>query len=652
MQHRFSVWARTLLLLILGSSSAFAATLDEQRQQFLAAHESIMQDDPVDVQSVIARLQGYVLAPYLEYFHLQRQLDKTTRARIVAFLEKNNDLPVSGLLRTAYLQRLAQRGAWSDFESLYRPSASVELRCHALHARLKRNAVDKAWLDEAITLWLVGRSQPAVCDPVFDALYAREAISADQVWKRVTLLIEGGQDRLAEQFKARLDPARREWLEYWLASHRRPRQLLEKPGFPLVGPYAAQVIVHALHRLSRSDPAAARGFLEQYRHGKLLTATQRSSVARHIALQAAYSQDPGALAWLDELPQGAVNDPVRLWTARMALRNQDWPRLLAAIVNLPEGERRSAQWRYWRAHALAATDQQQQAQIEFTMLALERNYYGFLAADRLALPYSLNHIPTAIADGVLQQVMADPGIVRAREFYQLDMLLEARREWHAAMARLSREQQAQAAMLALQWGWYDNAVLTANRAGLSNDLDLRFPTPYREMVERYSRLNQLDPHITYAIVRKESAFRSDAASAVGALGLMQVMPQTGKQVARQLNVELSSRAGLFDIDTNLNLGSAYLREMLDRYDGSLVLAAAAYNAGPARVEDWLERNAGLPPAVWIEAISFHETREYVKSILAFTAVFEWQLNGKSGRLSRYLLPFGSDSGCSEGVAGC
>lgn len=652
MQHCFRIWIGILTLWILSSGCALSTSLDEQRQQFLAAYELITQGKPHDPEQTIESLNGYVLAPYLEYAYLQRQLDRAPVERIVAFLENNDDLPVSRPLRTAYLRRLAQRGAWADFEKLYRPGLTVELQCYALQARLKKQAIDKAWLEEALSLWLVGRSQPNACDPVFAELYAREAISADQVWKRITLLIEGGQDRLAEQFKSRLDPARRTWLDYWLIAHRRPQQLLERPNFPLVGDYAALVIMHALERLGRRDQIAARQFLAQYSQGELLTGAQRNQVARFIALQAAYSQDPAALAWLDELPHGAVNDPVRLWTARMALRNQDWQRLLSAIAELPETTRGSAQWRYWRAHALAATDQAQQAQTEFTLLALERNYYAFLAADRLALPYSLNHKPTDIADDILKEVRRRPEILRAKEFYHLGLLLEARREWHVAVARLNREQQAQAAMLALQWGWYDSAVLTANRAGLSNDLDLRFPTPYRDLVEHYSRLNQLDSHVTYAIVRKESAFRSDAASAVGALGLMQVMPQTGRQVARQLNVELPSKQGLFDVDTNLHLGSAYLREMLNRFDGSLVLAAAAYNAGPARVDDWLQRNAGLPPAVWIEAISFHETREYVKSILAFAAVFEWRLHGRSGRLSQYLLPFDGGRDCPETTLSC
>lgn len=635
-----------LLALPMFAPVAAAPDVDWQRQRFLEVHDRIMRGQAVDVETEIAALQGYVLAPYLEYFYLQRRLAAVDKERVAAFLTEHQELPVAGQLRGAYLQQLARRGRWRDFEQFYQPTSDAELQCHQLRARLERGAVDRSWLKAAEKLWLVGRSQPAACDPVFVELYERDAVSADKVWERVTLLIEGGNVQLAESFRKHLDPARREWLEHWLAGHRRPRQVLERPSFPLVGPFAAQVVTHALRRLGAEDPAAALDFLAHYERGDLLSPAQKANTARDIALRAAYSQDPRALAWLDALPPGAVTDNVRLWTARMALRTQNWPRLLEAIAALPSKENQTPQWSYWRAHALAATGQQQEAQTEFMLLALERHYYGFLAADRLALPYNLNHVATAIAAEVQAQVAVQPGIVRAREFFQLGLLPEARREWQAAILRLNRAQQGQAAMLALQWGWYDRAVLTANQAGLSDDLDLRFPTPYRDRVERYSRMHRLDPHVTYAIVRQESAFRPDATSRVGALGLMQMMPQTGRQVAKRLSVEPPSRDGLLDVDTNLKFGSAYLRTMLDQYNGNLVLAAAAYNAGPRRVADWLERNADLPPTVWIEAISFHETREYVKSILAFAAVFNWRLNGESGRLSEYLLPFGREPGCT------
>lgn len=652
-QLRRRLLAFSLCLPMFASVAAAEPVEDARGRLFLDIRERIARGKAVDVASATAKLGDYVLAPYLEYFYLDRHLRSVDSGRLASFLDENPDLPVAGQLRASYLQHQGRRGRWREFLQFYRPTADAELRCYKLRAEKALDGIDSPWLDSARELWLVGRSQPNACDPVFAELYKRDAISADQVWQRITLLIEAGDDRLAEQFRTHLDPARREWLDYWLAAHRQPRAVLRRPGFPLVGPFAAHVITHALHRLGRIEPDAALEFLEEYAQGELLTSVHKAELARCIALRAAYSQDPRALTWLDALPAEVVTDEVLEWTARMALRNQDWPRLVTAIEALPADAQKDPQWRYWRAHALAATGRNDDAQRLFVSIATERNYYGFLAADRLQLPYNLNHVPTAVSRESLAAIASDPGLNRAREFYRLGLNTNARREWYAAMDRFDRSQQGQAAVLALEWGWYDRAVITANKAGLEDDLSLRFPTPYRDRVDHYSRLNHLEPHITYAIVRKESAFRADAVSPVGALGLMQVMPQTGKQVARQLKLRSPSRNALLDVDTNLKLGGAYLRAMLDQYDGNLVLAAAAYNAGPHRVADWLDRNAGLPPAVWIEAISYYETRDYVKSILAFAAVFDSQLNGTPGRLSKYLMPIGHQVTCSgSGDGGC
>ena len=223
------------------------------------------------------------------------------------------------------------------------------------------------------------------------------------------------------------------------------------------------------------------------------------------------------------------------------------------------------------------------------------------------------------------------------------MKLEARREWHAAINRMPLQEQVAAAVLAAQWGWHDRAIMTANRAGLHDALELRFPTPFRERIEHYSQLNSLNPALAYALMRKESAFMADAVSPVGAMGLMQVMPRTGRQVARRLNESLGSHRALLNSETNLRLGSAYLRQVLDRFDGNPILGAAAYNAGPHRVDAWLARNSGQPAAVWIENISFGETRDYVKSVLAFSVVFDWVLNGKPRRMSQFMTHLNKDA---------
>ena len=134
-----------------------------------------------------------------------------------------------------------------------------------------------------------------------------------------------------------------------------------------------------------------------------------------------------------------------------------------------------------------------------------------------------------------------------------------------------------------------------------------------------------------AIARRESAFFPQAHSPVGARGLMQIMPATGRQVASALG-RPHTRAELYEVEHNILLGSAYYRQLLDRFAGNRVYALAAYNAGPHRVDRW--RNAkgqGVPVDVWVETIPYRETRNYVKNVLSYNVVFQYLL-GDTHRL--------------------
>lgn len=626
------------LALVAGAVPFLAhADLASQRQLFSEAYRQLEDGKAVDLTELGARLGDYPLTPYLEYTQIRQNLDRAEPARIERFLHQQPDLAVSESLRQSYLEQLGRTGEWKRFEGLYRPTQNAELRCYWLQGKAQTDGIGDGWLASAKALWQTQAPLPRACDGVERTLFERRAVTSEQVWEKVVALMERGETRAADQLRDRLEPAAQRWLARWQQVHRQPATL-RRPGFELKGAEAALIAAHGLLRLARSDTEAALSLLDEIETSGLWTPLERARLRRDIVLHAAYSQDPAALPLLDALPDEAVNEEVRLWRARLALRVQDWPRLLTAVAALPASVRNDSQWRYWRGYALDETGQREAARELLGALALQRNYYGFLAADHLGRPYSMEHSPVRFSAEELTAIAADPAIRRAEEFYRLGLMPEARREWQAAVARFDTQQKARAATLAYEWGWYDRAVFTANSAGLDDALKLRFPTPYRQQVEHYSRLHRLDPQVTYAILRKESAFRADAVSPAGAMGLMQVMPETGRSVARGMKEKLPSKYALLEVDTNLKLGSAYLRAMLDRYSGNLVLAAAAYNAGPHRVADWLDRNADLPPAVWIEAISFYETRDYVKAILAFATVFDWQLSGQPRRISDYLLP--------------
>lgn len=613
------------LLLPLG------ATASEHREQFLLAMYVLRSGQAVNRAELHRQLEGYILAPYLDYYYLRARLAEVDDSAVEDFLRQHGELPVAGLLRSTWLRHLAARGQWRTFLDNYEPSPSVELRCYELSADASLNGVEDEWIDKARELWMVGHSQPKACDPVFAELHRRKAISGKDVWRRIELTMGARNRGLANYLGRYMSSEDKVWLQHWLALDKEPLQSLRMPPFDLDHPRAGSLVRHGVQKVARQDPAAAWEILPSLHLQGLLSKAELHPLQRFVALQGAISRLPEALAWIDALPAATVDDEVRLWRATLIRADQDWPRLLAAIAELPESQAVEAEWRYWRAFALECTGERRQAYDLYAELAKERHYYGFLAADVLDLPYNMQPQPVHVRDAELAAIAARPGIARAMELFRLNLLVDARREWQAEIGRLDLEHRRRAAVLASGMGWHDRAIFTANSAGLHDALDLRFPMPFRERVEYYSNRNQLDVPFTFALLRKESAFMPDAVSSAGARGLMQVMPATGRGIARRLKERPPSALGLLDVETNLRFGSAYLRQVLDRFDNNAVLAAAAYNAGPHRVDGWLERNAGQPPALWIENISFRETRQYVKDVLAFASVFQWQLHGSIQR---------------------
>jgi soluble lytic murein transglycosylase len=139
--------------------------------------------------------------------------------------------------------------------------------------------------------------------------------------------------------------------------------------------------------------------------------------------------------------------------------------------------------------------------------------------------------------------------------------------------------------------------------------------------------------VIYAVTKQESHFQIDAVSSAGARGFMQLMPGTAKETARKLGLEYSKSRLTTDGEYNALLGSTYLAAQLKRYDGSLVLAAAAYNAGPGNANKWIKafgdpREESVDPVIWIEQIPLQETRNYVKRVLGNYLVYRAQLGNE------------------------
>jgi soluble lytic murein transglycosylase len=275
------------------------------------------------------------------------------------------------------------------------------------------------------------------------------------------------------------------------------------------------------------------------------------------------------------------------WRARNSLREGRWKRLLIDISLMPAAERNSEEWRYWRAIGEIESGQVLNAMADLESLRLERSFYGFLAADKLGRNYEFDHAVLGANEDRLATLEARPAVIRARELFYVGQYGRGRSEWDAVIRHLSDEDKMQAAILAHRWGWHSRAISAAASLGEYDDLAIRYPLPYRETFEQFSSQASISSTWAYGIARSESLFMRDVRSGAGAIGLMQLMPATGRDVAKEIKLPYSGLATLVNPESNIQLGTTYLGKMAERYGGNQVLATAAYNAGPHRVDRWL-----------------------------------------------------------------
>lgn len=625
-----------LLCVVLWMSETDGAGLNQQRQDFLAARQAYDAGDLNTWQRLSAGLKDYPLYPYLRYPYLRDHLDSVAESEVQQFIDRYRDSPPSTRLRNAWLINLARAQRWTEYLRLYKDSSDPSLACYQLQARISQSQgkSDNALLDQAEALWRVGHPQPAACDAVFSYLSERRRMTDKLIWARLRLALEEGELQLAEHLADPLSRAEQKWVQRWQSMYQRPATQLDNVAYNEDLPIAREIIAFGIRRLARSAAETAYTRWQQLNSRYHFSATQRAEVERAIAIAAARQRSPHALQWLAAIKDDDTDAALREWRIRSAVLAGDWAHIERWTKTLPK-EEQTESTQYWRARALEERGSQDGAQFAYKELAKQRSYYGFLANDHLRQDYVLNNAPTATDDQQLAAMAGRPALQRASEFYQLGLIPEARREWNAATGKMSPAELAQAALLAKRWGWYERAIVTAAQGGQWDDLELRFPTPYRKQVTDNARRQQLDPSWVYGVMRQESAFMTDAKSSAGALGLMQLMPATADHTARLLDWPRRSTQDLLTPTDNIQLGSAYLRHILDNFRGNQMLATAAYNAGPGRVRQWLP-DSTAPADQWVEAIPFTETRKYVQSVLSYAVIFDWRLEQPLQSLRRRM----------------
>ena len=623
---------RIIAFILLGGVCAGPALAAPGDAAVLQAQQAYAAGKPAELQRAAREVPpGHVLAPYVEYWALSAS--GTDDARIADFLARHPGSRLAEALRAEWLKSLGAREAWSRYLAEYPRLQKPETTHHCLAYRAEWAQGNRSRQREAVALWFTGRDLPPACSPLFAQLADAGLIGAEERWRRLRLALEAGNAGVARAVAEGLPETQRPAVALFDEAARDPARLLNAGKLDLGRRGDREIALYALDQLARQASTPAEQALRTL-SGQLAPEDLRVAWAR-LATWAARRHESSALAWFREAGPVALNDFQREWWARAALRAGDWQAVQQAIDSMGEAARGQPVWRYWRARALQARGQRATALPLLQDLSREHHYYGQLAQEELG-PVLEAPPSGRKADGdQLSEIARHPGIARALALFELGLRGEAGLEWNWAIQGFSDPQLLAAAELARRKAWYDRAINTAERTRELHDFELRFLAPYRELAQQAARENQIDEAWVFGLMRQESRFVNVARSNVGASGLMQIMPDTARWIARRLGIKRFDPREMQDPAKNIRFGAYYLKHVQDSLDGSPVLATAAYNAGPGRAQRWRDSRP-MEAAVYIESIPFAETRDYVKKVMS-NAMYYAQRFGQPSVLLRDRL---------------
>jgi len=629
-----------LFLVALPVMLVVADTLSEQRGAFRAAEQAVAAGDRETFDELAPRLADYPLYPYLRLADLMTRLASASADEVTVFLTRYRGTAPGERLRLNWLKLLASEGRWQSYVDAYIDNGSETRECLYRLGLLATGATG-AVFEGLDALYLIGSSLPDACDPLFAAWSESGGLTADLAWQRIDLALRRGNAGVA-RFQRRYLPATQQpWLDKLLLVHAQPRELATVE-LPADQQRRAALIVLGIERLARRDPSAAAGLWREMqdrlrKERATLPELAQDRIYATIGDALAQRRDSSGLVYLRRIVPRDNNIDLQHQRLRAALRLRAWPDLTAWVEQLPKAADEDGEWRYWQGRALARRGDLAGAAHAFASAADARSLWGFRSAELLGRPPALAHLPAPVDAEQLRALFASDTVARIRELQALGRGVDVSREWRELTRAMSPAELVTAAALAARLGLVSESIFTLARGDYWDDLDLRFPLPHRTLIGAVAAERELPADWVYAIIRQESAFDADIASHAGAVGLMQLMPATAKEVAADAGLDAPSTLALTDPQLNVELGSRYLAAMRQRFGGQTVLATAAYNAGPGAVGRWLPEQP-MAADLWLAEIPYRETRDYVRRVLTYRVIYAHKLGRDQFRLGALLRP--------------
>ncbi len=613
------------------AAGAKQSALNEQRYHYELAKGALKKKQFDKFDTHYALLGDYPLTPYLDYAKIKQNLYQFEFDKIERFFETNKDTFLEYRLREQLLHALEKSGKWADYLTYYHTGMRQKsLRCKALFARIAEG--DSTAYDEVPEIWVEGKSQPKSCDPLFKKWRRHGGLTDEIAWQRFNNAMKKGKRSLASYIAGLMGDQYKAYAKEFLGVHAYPGRIKQHRRFAEQSLQTQQIISHGIKRLARIDPKNALYHWELYEAQQLfpkeISTNTKLSLVKRLTYKGFTEEAEALIEHSKDLRQKDVIERM----IRESLRQEQYAKVLEWISYLDPKGQGSDRWRYWKARSqdeLGITNAEESSTEIYKSLSKTRGFYGFLSADILKNAYVLQDNPSIVTPSTSIVVESLPAMKRAKELWLKGDFEEARAEWQFVTKSMLPNELAAAGQIARKWGWYNKGIHAMIRGKNWDDLDIRFPLAYEETVEKIASKTSIENTLIYAIARQESAFAETARSSAGAMGLMQLMPATARQTAQQNGIKHRDSL-LFDPEYNINLGSTYLNQLLNQFNGNRILAAAAYNAGPHRVNTWIKKTPlEVPFDIWIESIPFKETRGYVQNVLAFSVIYAYRLGKDS-----------------------
>ena len=593
------------------------------------------------VSAAVAPSRGHLLEGYVDFWSLRLQLDNATIGpEVDRFLQAHAGEVVADRLRVDWLKQLGKTGQWDRFARVSAGYETDDSEVACLRTALAAPTETKTPLAVPRGVWEERLTE--ACAEAFSTLARRGQLSTDDALWRFRTTADGGTFLAAARAAEALPTEQRPSTEALQRAHSSPEAYLNA-GLAWSSTAHRQAGLFALTKLARADVAKARSTWSGIR--SKFTEEEQRYAAGQLAYASARRLDTAeAMTWFkragDEQTMTRLGDWQAAWIARAALRAGAWSEVLRAINAMSPVASAALTgvadpaWKYWKARSLAELSDKTGAQAIYADLAKEFSFYGLLAAEEISAPLPA---PASLKAGAvtptaeqLKRFDQSAAAKRVLKLSELGLRADAAREWYSVVKDLNDVDSLAAAEWMRRKGIWDRSINTAERTKTQHDFGLRYQMPYAAEIKKAATQSALDQSLVFGLIRQESRFWAEAVSSAGALGLMQVMPATGKWIATQMKATDYRPSQLADVGVNTGFGAFYLRTVLDQMGGSEPMAAASYNAGPGRARQW-RADAPLEGAIYAESIPFNETRDYVRKVLA-NAVWYAHLSG-SGNTS-------------------